>query len=155
MLFSMLLLRTPLSIEAEGYKGYQQSIRKEAKARYTDEPLESYNLYARIVWFARKRGVGPDVDNIFKRILDALEGIVYVKDRQIRQCLATRIDIEKEAEYTLSDRHIPDDLYERLVNFLGSWNGDILFIEVGQLTSQQAVFGPIDGGAHDNVNTIS
>ena len=147
MLFSMLLLRTPLGIEAESKKGYQQSIREEAKARYTDEPLDNDNLYARIVWFARKRGIGPDVDNIFKRILDALEGIIYLKDRQIRQCLATRIDIEKEEEYTLSDRHISDDLYERLVNLLGSSDGDILFIEVGQLTSQHAVFGPIDGGA--------
>lgn len=143
MLFSMLLLRAPLSIEAKGKKGYQQAIRKEAKARYIDEPLDSENLYVRIVWFARKKGVGPDVDNIFKRILDALEKIVYSKDRQIRQCLATRIDIEKE--YTLSVRHIPDDLYERLVNLLGAWNSDILFFEVGQLPSQQAIFGPIDG----------
>lgn len=143
MAFSMLLLRTPISIEAQAKKGYQQSIKKEAKARYKDEPLDSDNLYVRIVWFARKKG-GPDVDNIFKRILDALGKIVYQKDRQIRQCLATRIDIEKE--YTLSVRYIPDDLYERLVNLLGSWNSDILFIEVGQLTSQQAIFGPIDGG---------
>lgn len=143
MLFSMLLLRTPISIEAKGKKEYQQSIRKEAKARYTDEPLDSNNLYVRIVWFARKKG-GPDIDNIFKRILDALEDTVYWKDRQIRQCLATRIDIEEE--YTLSVRHIPDDLYERLVNLLGAWNSDILFLEVGQLTSQQAIFGPIDGG---------
>lgn len=142
MLFSMLLLRTPLSIEAKGKKGYQEAIRKEAKARYSDEPLDSENLYIRIVWFARKKG-GPDIDNIFKRILDALEDTVYWKDRQIRQCLATRIDIEKE--YTLSVRHIPDSLYERLVNLLGAWNSDILFFEVGQLTSQQAIFGPIDG----------
>jgi hypothetical protein len=41
MLFSMLLLRTPLSIEARGNKGYQPSIKKEAKARYRDEPLDS------------------------------------------------------------------------------------------------------------------
>jgi endodeoxyribonuclease RusA len=143
MLFSMLLLRTPLGIEAESKKGYQQSIRNEAKARYTDEPLESNNLYARIVWFARKKG-GPDVDNIFKRILDALEGIVYAADRQIRQCLATRIDIGEGKEYTLSDRHIPEDLYEKLVNLLDSWDSDILFIEVGQLTSQEVVFGKID-----------
>ena len=94
------------------------------------------------MWFARKKG-GPDIDNIFKRILDALEETVYWKDRQIRQCLATRIDIDKE--YTLSVRHIPDDLYERLVNLLGAWNSDILFFEVGQLPSQQAIFGPIDG----------
>lgn len=144
MLFSMLLLRTPLSIEAKGKKGYQQAIRTGAKARYKDEPLDSDNLYVRIVWFTRKKG-GPDVDNIFKRVVDALEGIVYWKDRQIRQCVATRIDTEKE--YTLSTRHIPEDLYRELVDLIPSSPSDILFIEVGQLTSQHAVFGPIDGGA--------
>lgn len=143
MLFSMLVLRRPIGPEAEGKKGFQQSIGKESRARYTDEPLDSDSLYARIVWFARTKG-GPDTDNIFKRILDALQGIVYGNDRQIKQCAATRIDVEKE--YTLSDRHIPDDLFERLVNLLGSKGSDILFIEVGQVTSQQAIFGPIDGG---------
>ena len=60
MLFSMLLPRTPIGIEAESKKGYQQSIKKEAKARYREEPLDSDNLYVRIVWFARKKG-GPDI----------------------------------------------------------------------------------------------
>lgn len=73
MLFSMLLLRTPLSIEAKGKKGYQQAIRTGAKARYKDEPLDSDNLYVRIVWFTRKKG-GPDVDNIFKRVVDRIRG---------------------------------------------------------------------------------
>jgi hypothetical protein len=141
MFFSMLVLRTPIGIEAESKKGYQQAIKKEAKVRYTDEPLDSDNLYVRIVWFARKKS-GPDVDNIFKRILDALEGIVYRTDRQIRQCLATKIELAKP--YTLSTRHIPDDLYGRLVVLLDSSVSDILFIEVGQVTSQEVVFGEID-----------
>jgi len=137
----MLLLRTPIGIEAESKKGYQQSIKKEAKARYSDEPLDGDNLYVRIVWFARKKG-GPDVDNIFKRILDALEGIVYRTDGQIRQCLATKIELAKP--YMLSTRYIPDDLYGRLVILLDSSDSDILFIEVGQVTLQEVVFGEID-----------
>lgn len=141
MLFSMLLLRTPIGIEAESKKGYQEAIRKEAKARYTDEPLDTDNLYVRIVWFARKKG-GPDVDNIFKRIVDALKGIVYQDDGQFRQCLATKIDLEEP--YKLSTRHIPEDLYGRLVVLLDSSDSDILFIEVGQVTSQEIVFGEID-----------
>jgi hypothetical protein len=141
MLFSMLLLRAPIGIEAESKKGYQQSIKKEAKARYTDDPVESDNLYVRIVWFARKKS-GPDVDNIFKRILDALEGIVYRTDGQIRQCLATKIELAKP--YTLSTHHIPEDLYGRRVVLLDSSVSDILFIEVGQVTSQGVVFGEID-----------
>jgi endodeoxyribonuclease RusA len=80
------------------------------------------NLYIRIVWFARKKS-GPDVDNIFKRILDALEGIVYRTDGQIRQCLATKIELAKP--YTLSTRHIPEDLYGRLVVLLDSSVSDI------------------------------
>jgi len=93
----------------------------------------------------RSQKGGPDVDNIFKRILDALKGIVYQDDGQIRQCLATKVDLAKP--YTLSTRHIPDDLYERLVLLLPSSNSDILFIEVGQVTSQEVVFGEIDRSA--------
>ena len=85
------------------------------------------------------------MDPIFKRILDALKGIVYQDDGQIRQCLATKIELAKP--YTLSNRHIPDDLYRRLVVLLDSSEGDILFIEVGQVTSQEVVFGEIDRSA--------
>jgi hypothetical protein len=47
------------------------------------EPLESDRIDLDI-WFEAVRGMRPDVDNILKPILDALNGIVYADDRQVR-----------------------------------------------------------------------
>jgi hypothetical protein len=85
---------------------------------------------------------GPDTDNIVKPILDELDGIIYRTDAQIKQCLATRVDLTKP--YVISDRNVPDDLYQSLVDLIASSRNDILFIEVGELTSQEVVFGKID-----------
>lgn len=85
---------------------------------------------------------GPDTDNIVKPILDELDGIIYITDAQIKQCLATRIDLTRP--YVISDRNVPDDLYQSLSDLISSSHGDILFIEVGELKSQEVVFGEID-----------
>jgi crossover junction endodeoxyribonuclease RusA len=36
------------------------------------------------VWFVSDSGVRPDVDNVLKPIMDALKGVVYEDDRQVR-----------------------------------------------------------------------
>lgn len=94
MLVWILLSRTPKSFGAERQQGYRQAIRDGARVQYKDEPSDAESLYARVVWFSRKKG-GPDTDNIVKPILDELDGIVYRTDAQIKQCLATRIDLTK------------------------------------------------------------
>jgi hypothetical protein len=141
MLVWILLPRTPRSLDAERQQGYRQALRDGARAQYTDEPSRAESLYVRIVWFSRKKG-GPDTDNIVKPILDELDGIIYRTDAQIKQCLATRIDLTKP--YAISDRNVPDDLYRSLVDLISSSHSDILFIEVGELPSQEVVFGEID-----------
>jgi hypothetical protein len=144
MLVWILLPRTPRSLGAERQQGYRQALRDGARAHYTHEPSDAESLYVRIVWFSRKKG-GPDTDNIVKPILDELDGIVYRTDAQIKQCLATRIDLTKP--YAISDRNVPDDLYQSLADLINSSHGDILLIEVGELTSQEVVFGEIDRSA--------
>lgn len=141
MLVWILLPRTPKSFGAERQQGYRQALRDVAKARYPHEPSGAESLYVRIVWFSRKQG-GPDTDNIVKPILDELDGIIYRTDAQIKQCLAMRIDLTKP--HAISDQNVPDDLYRSLVDLISSSRGDILFIEVGEVTSQEVVFGKID-----------
>lgn len=141
MLVWILLPRTPKSFGAEKQQGYRQAIRDRARAQYALEPSDAESLYVRIVWFSRKKG-GPDTDNIVKPILDELDGIVYRTDAQIKQCLATRIDLA--GPYTISDRDVPEDLYQSLLDLIAQSRNDILFIEVGELTSQEVVFGKID-----------
>lgn len=142
MIFSMVLPRTPRSVRAEKAAGYKTQIENIARTRFLPPPIGEGRLYARIIWFARKKG-GPDVDNIVKPILDALRGVVYEDDSQIDQCLATKIDLTKL--YSVSANHISSKDYQELIDLLGSPADDILYIEVGRIPGQQAVFGPIDG----------
>ncbi len=48
-------------------------------------------------------GVRPDVDNVLKPVLDALEGIVYLNDRQVVSvsacCLPSEVDIFDEPKF--------------------------------------------------------
>lgn len=142
MIFSIILSRTPKSVQAVWKEKYKEAIKDAAKARYSEAPAEG-SVYIRITWFQGSKG-GPDVDNIIKPILDALEGVIFENDSQISQCLATRIDLAKP--YTISDRHISGDSFQELSYLLGSTPGDILYIEIGQMRSQQVIFGLIDGG---------
>ncbi len=54
-------------------------------------------LYARILWFHKDRTT-QDVDNIAKRILDSLKGLVFDDDSAISHCLAARIDATMDYE---------------------------------------------------------
>lgn len=143
MIFSITLPRVPKSVQADKIEKYKQSLRNAAKREFTDAPTGDTPLYVRIIWFARKKG-GPDVDNIVKPILDALDGVVYRSDSQIGQCLSTRIDLSKP--YTISYGDIADEDYQQLTDLLASNHSDILYIEVGRIYDQKVVFGPIDGG---------
>lgn len=145
MIFSIVLRRTPKSVQSDKakLKKYMFALTNEAKAKHSVSPTSYSSLYTRIIWFSRKKG-GPDVDNIVKPILDALEGVVYLSDSQISQSLSTRIDTKES--YTISAINISDEDHQQLTGLLASHYGDILYIEVGQMSDQKAVFGPIDGG---------
>lgn len=41
------------------------------------------------VWFCYPESKRPEVDNVLKPILDAMEGVVYINDRQVRQVKCT------------------------------------------------------------------
>jgi Holliday junction resolvase RusA-like endonuclease len=144
MIFSMVLPRTPKSVQAKGQAGYQSAIKKVAETNYSEQPISADRLYIRIIWFARK-DVGPDVDNIIKPIADALQGVVYRNDRQIAQCFSMRIDLEKI--YEISNDNISSEMYREVIATIDAKRSDVTYIEVGALTAQQVIFGPIDGGA--------
>lgn len=146
MLFSIVLSRDPKSASAGSrfLANYQKRLAGDADARYKSAAVVSGRLYIQIIWFARKKG-GPDIDNIIKPIVDELKGIVYQDDSLISQCLSVRIDLDKP--YQVSNDNISDDDYQEIVDMINLGDKDVLYIEVGNTISQQAVFGPIDGGA--------
>ena len=87
--------------------GAPQSFRKKPKSlsRYTksirdaasgviDEPLKSTRIDVEIIYSAPSIN-RADVDNIIKPILDALCGVVYVDDVQVRSVKATALPTDQ------------------------------------------------------------
>lgn len=74
--------RKYLTRKASDRKGEYQW---EAKSQYKGEPLEGKLSISVIVYFGTKRGEGSDWDNFHKLSMDALNGIVWEDDCQIRE----------------------------------------------------------------------
>ena len=63
-----------------------------AQAIWNQAPL-TVNLKAVVINFYNTNHPSLDLDNMSKPILDSLEGIVYLNDRQIRQAELTHVPI--------------------------------------------------------------
>src|SRR5438034_958488 len=63
--------------------------------------LLSGALYARISWFQLRRSQG-DVDNIAKRILDSLIGVVIRDDDDIVRCLTQKAVADSTGAFSLN-----------------------------------------------------
>jgi hypothetical protein len=143
MLFAIALVRTPKSLQADGVQKYKEAIKKAASTKFPVGATDREWLYVRIIFFTWKKR-GPDIDNIIKPIVDALKGVVYRDDKQISQCVSTRIDLVQP--YNVSSDNISSDLYQELIDMINAKRGDVLYIEVDTSSSQRAMFGLIDGG---------
>ncbi len=79
---------------------YKNRIQIAAK-KEVNSPWRSKRIDVEI-WFSQNSAVRPDVDNVTKLVLDALQGIVYVNDSQVRSvkvgCIPRddAFEIEKE-----------------------------------------------------------
>jgi len=146
MSFAMVLAQRPLSSAGEAKHSYMDSLARAARANWRDTPRLDGPLYIRIVWVYADKTT-QDVDNIAKRILDALKGIVYDDDHSVVKCLTEKISAAEN--YTLAAENRPEPAVNgRLEEMLFEVPPlpDVLYIEVGPVTSRRFVFGPIDGG---------
>jgi len=140
--FALVILLNPPSLNEGPDHSFQSTLRDAARRRFAGSALFEGNLYARILWFHRRRTI-KDVDNIIKNILDALEGVVFVNDRAITQCVACKINTQESVEIDYSNA--PEDVAVELASLLLTEPEHVLYVEVGQ-ASTRVVFGPIDGG---------
>ena len=93
--YSLWIKGQPRSDQAHGPSTrYIERIREEAKSQIQGPPLSSSTrLDIEIIYSSR--GVRPDVDNVSKLILDALKGIVYYDDSQIRAAKTVGLRLER------------------------------------------------------------
>jgi Holliday junction resolvase RusA-like endonuclease len=76
MTFAMVLPRRPISAKGRLNEKYHEAIHAEAQQRHGGKEMLKGELYCRISWF-HKEATTQDVDNIAKRIIDALKGVVF------------------------------------------------------------------------------
>ena len=144
MTFAMVVALRPLSLGAESKVAYQNRLRREAQSFLRGAPMLDGNLYIRMTW-SHNYPTDQDVDNIAKRILDALKGIVYADDNPVVKCLTEKISRENGV-VVLSDQNLPERaVFNKLAALVSQGVPDILYIEVGQVALQQLNFGPIEG----------
>jgi hypothetical protein len=72
------------------------SVRQETK-KHILSPIKSDDIEVEICWATKRRqGIRADIDNIIKLIIDALCGIAYNDDKQVRSTTATLFDLNKQ-----------------------------------------------------------
>jgi hypothetical protein len=137
--FVIVLPRRPISANRGANPKFSRTIDQAARLR--QPTLLEGPLYARIVWFHKYR-TSQDTDNIAKRILDSLKGIVYGDDNSITHCLSVRVDTT--VDFELTDSMTSDADYELLLQFLADASErDVLYIEIGQRASKTIRFGEV------------
>lgn len=141
--FFMVVPRRPISANKKRNEKYAENIRAEAVRRM--EGLAQFRgaVYSRITWFHSYK-TKQDVDNIPKRLHDALKGVVYKDDVSIEACMARRVATAGNFEIRPSDRVDPEVL-DMLPALLAS-EKDVLCVEVGPLLSHEVALGSIGGG---------
>lgn len=84
----------PVSNQSPGtnLNGWKMAIQTAVRTQWTRTPLES-ELKAVIINFYSGDRPSVDVDNMSKPILDAIQGLVYLDDRQITQAEIAHVQI--------------------------------------------------------------
>ncbi len=138
--FALLLPIRPISSGSGGKQRFQERIRAAATEAFGGRARLRGSLYARITYLHLQPAM-QDVDNLIKRILDAMKGIVFDDDGEVRQCLAERIAVADR--FTIAERRRPSGIVDRLLEFLAEGQPHITYIEVGHAARQALSFGPI------------
>ncbi len=141
MTMALCLPFKPRSLNAKRGENYHTAIAKATSERFSGSPLET-PLYSRIIWFHKYVSQGGDVDNIAKRIHDALKGVLFVDDGVITHSLAVRVDASEVYEI-IDDPNNPDPASELLSMLARSEYRDVLYIEIGAQLDSKTRLGPI------------
>lgn len=138
MSYSFVIYKIPYS-----YNSQNQAKKEQTKAEFLKEltkkypnlkPLEN-ELYG-IVYYIRPRPTNLDADNLSKPIWDALNGITYKDDKQIKHRRASIIEADN---FSITSDTIKYTDLKRLLKAIEK-ELDVLYIEIGNYTSNLIEF---------------
>jgi hypothetical protein len=83
------------------------------------------------------------VDNIAKRLLDSLKGVLYQDDSAISHCLTIGVDATGDVQ--LDGSAIGVNLFTDLETLVADTvNRDVLYVEIGEHNPTTVKFGPVE-----------
>lgn len=139
--FAMVIPRKPVSANRGPNPKFTSSVVAAAGSRFNGSLLTGA-LYARIIWFHKYKTKEGDADNIAKRLLDALKGVVFVDDHSITHCLCARIDATLDME--IKQTGVDPIVFQELLQLLGDpIVRDVLYVEVGKHSGKAVSFGNV------------
>lgn len=132
----------PRSVNAKKFGDYAEYVKAEAVVKMNGSAKYVGKFYARIVWFHRGRAT-TDADNIAKRHIDALRGVVFVDDAAISKCLTHRVDLSES--YVLDGTSLGEKELQRLLAMLGDpARKHVVYAEIGESATSQVQLGPVE-----------
>lgn len=119
---------------------YRESIRLAASRRHNG-PFFDGPVYSRIVWFHKGSAHQGDVDNIAKRIHDALKQLLFADDNAITHTMSIRVDVSLGVD--LVSEPYPDRVIEITGMLADPAVQNVLYIEVGNQIEREIYLGPV------------
>jgi hypothetical protein len=129
----------PKSVNAKRTSSFQERIRRSYREYCPGEELFKEALYG-IVYYFHKRNNQLDADNLSKPIWDALEGIAFENDLQIRLRHAGVIDLRSTDMTTFDLSKMPDTVADSFIQMVGT-EAHVLYVELGTLHHSMFGFG--------------
>jgi Holliday junction resolvase RusA-like endonuclease len=139
--YSFWITGVPKSLSAKKTENYRARIQAAAAAEIT-EPLQSPRIDIDIIFAAKNRNLRADVDNVAKPVLDALKGVVYMDDRQVRSVKVVALPLDDPHRIQRATPTVTDRLYkagEFLINVYTGLTIDVWLVEAKRPTAKISV----------------
>lgn len=131
----------PRSLNAKLKASYSSAIADAARAKH-DGTILDVPLYSRIIWFHKYISTQGDIDNVAKRIHDALKNVLFEDDRVITHTIAIRVDASQEVEI-VGDPENPDAELDLAEHLASAEHRDVLYVEIGRQIDGKIRLGPV------------
>ena len=139
--YSFWITGVPKSLSAKKTVDYRGRIRAAAAAEVT-RPLQSPRIDIDIIFAAKNSNLRADVDNVAKPILDALKGVVYEDDRQVRSIKVVALPLDDPHRIQRATPTVADRLYkagEFLMNIYTGLIIDVWLVEARRPTAKFSI----------------
>lgn len=130
-MYAFLSTLEPRTNRAGKNMSYQRGLQRAFETAYPDTDALGGDLYAASYYFHRRR-TQIDADNLSKPILDALSGLAYEDDFQVKVRYSGTFDLQLPIG-VLDQTRMPQPAYSRWLGLINSNSPHVLYVEVGRL----------------------